>query len=485
MLEIIENIKNIILNLSMFLPFILSGILGIGFFVKNPIHIRNISNTFLVFNFIVISCVLFLINKTDFSLFNLNFSLNSTSSLILLFTALIFMLFSIFSKNIISKSHRAFYSTLILLLGIIQGFILTDNIFISLSSIFLILLIFYFMQNIFINPTKKTNILKFKLIEDCFIFLLAFFLMGYDFIRYFLINNINLSYSNIINNLYHISDFSATLAFIGFLILIFRFFNFIPFNNSIKHLTISNNYISIINTISCALIGLVLLFKIYPSFDYLIYHYQEYIAFYLIFNFMYYIILSFRANSVINFFKNSIIPNIIIGLFVLFIFNSDGISQFIYYILSLIISYLLLGFIITVLINKFKTDLIEDFKKITQKSLLLIFLFSILNLIRTPFLLMFSTTFIVLSSIFSFDYEGIILNLSGYILLVGLFMINLAMLNFANKIIIEPIEKPDFKFFTIKSNLFCFYILIFLTIIMTLGYQYIYDLMVNSFSFGS
>ena len=486
MLELLGHIKNIILNASMFLPFIFAIILSLAFFIKNPIHIRNISNCFFILNFTIVSSVLFLINKFDFSIFNLNFSLNTITSIILFFSALIFMLFSIFSKNIITKMHRAFYSTLILLLGIIQSFILADNIFISLTCIFWFLLIFYFMDNLYIKSKEKKQSIKFKLIEDCSIFLIAFFLMAYDFIRYFLINNINFNYSNLADNLYHINDLSILFTFIGFLILIFRFFNFLPFNTiKTDNLPVSNIFITIINTISSILISLILIFKIYISLDYLFYHYQEYIALYLIFNFIYYSILSFKTNSVLNFFINSIIPNTIIGLFGLFIFNPEGMSQAIYYILSVITSYLLLGFIFMILINKFKTDLINNFKKITQKSLKLVFLFSCLNLIRAPFLLMFSATFATLSSIYSFDWEGNILNISAYILIFGLFIIILSTLNLTYNILIEPNEKSTFRVSLSKSSGFCCYILIFATIVMTIGYQNIFNLMVNSFNIGN
>lgn len=486
MLEIFENIKNIILNLSIFLPFIFAILLSLSYFIKNPIHIRNLSGGFFIINFIVISSIIFLVDKFDFSIFNLHFSLDTVSSLILFLSAFIFMLFSIFSKNSITKLYRVFYSCLAFLLGLIQTFALVDNIFISLQCIFWFMLIFYFMQNIYTKSKKEKQYLKFKLIENCAVFLVAIFLMGYDFIRYFLLNDIGFDYSNIANNLYHISDISISIAFIGFLILLFKFFNFIPFNATIiKNPNSSNAFIEIINTISSILIGLILLIKTYTMFDFLFYHYQEYIALYLIFNFIYYLILSYRTTSLLDFFINSIIPNIIIGLFGLFVFSSESVNQTIYYILSVIISYLLLGFIFLILINKFKTDLADNFKKITQKSFKLVFLFSILNLIRAPFLLMFSTTFSVLTSIFSFDWEGNILNLSIYIIAFGLFFIILNTLNLTHKILIEPNENPNFKMLTSKSSGFCCYILIFLTIIMAIGYQNIFNLMVNSFNIGS
>ena len=486
MLETLGSIKNIILNFSMFLPFIFAILLSLGFFIKNPIHIRNLANCFFGLNFTIVTVILFLTVNFDFTLFNQHFCLDSAASLILFFSALIFMLFSIFSKNIITKLHRTFYSSLILLLGIIQALILVDNVFLSFALIFWTLLIFYFIQYIYTKTDKRKSLLKFKLIEDCFIFLAAIFLMGYDFIRYFLINNINFDYSNISDNLYHISDFSIVLAFIGFCVLIFRFFNLFPFNNfKIKNLSISETLITIINITASILIGLSVLGKIYSSFDYLIYHYQEFIAFYFIFNFIYYLILSLQIKSLLGFLINSLIPNIIIGLFSLFMFNNEGISQCIYYILSLTVSYLLLGFIFIILINKFKTDFIDDFKKITQKSLKFIFLFSFLNLARTPFLLMFSSTFTIFTSIFALDYDGFILNISTYILIFGLFLIILSLLNLTYKILIEPNKNPNFKLFMSKSSAFCCYILIFLTIVMTLGYSNIYNLISNSYNFGS
>ncbi len=486
MIEIFENIKNIILIFSMFLPFIFAIILSSSFFIKNPIHIRNLINSFFILNFSIISTIMFLVNNFNFTVFNIDFSLNTVSSLFLFFSAFVFMLFSIFSKNTITKSHRAIYSALILLLGIIQTFILANNIFVSFGCIFWSFLIFYLLQNIHNKTDDTKKFLKFKLIEDCLIFLIAIFLMGYDFIRYFLVNNITFNYTNIADNLYHINDFSISLAFFGFLILIFRFFNFIPFNNfKTKNLSITNIFITLINITSSIIMGLILLFKIYPSFDYLFYHYQEIIAIYLIFNLLYYSILSLKISSLIKFFINSITANLIVGLFALFIFDNNGISQCIYYILSLIVSYLLLGFIFMTLTNKFKTDIIDDFKKITQKSLKVIFIFSLLNLIRTPFLLMFSSTFTILSSIFALDSEAIILNVSVYILVVGLFILTLCMLNLGYKILIMPYDIPDFKFFTGKSAIFCCYILIFLIIVMTLGYSNIFDLTVNSFNFGN
>ena len=55
-------------------------------------------------------------------------------------------------------------------------------------------------------------------------------LIGWDFVRYFVLNNVSLNFSTISQHLYHINDDSIKIAFVGFLILIFKLFGLIPFD---------------------------------------------------------------------------------------------------------------------------------------------------------------------------------------------------------------------------------------------------------------
>jgi len=104
-----------------------------------------------------------------------------------------------------------------------------------------------------------------------------------------------------------------------------------------------------------------------------------------------------------------------------------------------------------VLEQKFKTDNIEEFKKIADKTKLSQFFIvaSLLCLAPTPLLALFSAKSISFLVIFSTEYEGIILNIIPYCLIIGEALISLSIFTILHKIIIEPIQKAQ------NSTLFC------------------------------
>ena len=140
------------LKFFIILPFIFSLIIGIINFIKNPIIIRRIAKTFLTIQFLFSIIILFKENATEFLLFNLNFRFDGFCSCLMFLSSLIFFLYSIVSKTQIRKFHRFYYSGILLILGLLNLILLSDNIFLILFFIFWLLILNYFSNTLF---TKK------------------------------------------------------------------------------------------------------------------------------------------------------------------------------------------------------------------------------------------------------------------------------------------------------------------------------------------
>ena len=428
-----------VLKIYLLIPFIFAFILGVSTFLKNPIHIRRIAKIFFFFQFIFTFCIFVGFDKSGFSLFNINFIFEENSSLFIFLTSFIFFIFSVISKTFIKKSNRLFYSTLSLLLGLINLIILSDNIFLILASVFWILLVNYLYNSNFSKSNKQTFTNQLKI--DIIILLTSFVLIFYNFARLFILNDIPFDFTQLKDNLYHINSISILAGFLGFIIIAFKFCSLIPFSGkTLQNSTKINGFLCTINYIVSIFTGNILLLKILPAFDYLIYDFEDYFGIYLIFNLAWFILLSFKEKYLLNFAITTLLITSTSIIFSLFSFVVEGMTIFVYGISAIITSYMFLFIVFNLISEKLKTDKIDELTKIPSKNKIfkLFIITALLNIMKIPGFALFSSTLISLVNIFSIDYDGIILNFIPYFLLLGAFIVTILSYNIFNKILIEP-----------------------------------------------
>jgi len=238
-----------------------------------------------------------------------------------------------------------------------------------------------------------------------------------------------------------------------------------------------NPYIASFNIFIFLIIGCLLFIKTYFVFDYLFYDNEEYIAIYLILNFLYYIILLLKQNTLIKF--ANIISSVLFigGMFSIFSFEDKGMVSFLYSAVAILISLLFSFFIFMLLENKFKTNKIEDFLKISPKNRILKFfiIFGFLNLVKMPGLPLFTSFLIGLLMIFSTDYDGFILNLMPYVLIFGTFLVSIYVLNLLYKILIEPQAPISYDSVLSRHQVLVLFICAIAVIICGIYPQYFFD----------
>lgn len=464
------------LNIYLIIPFIFAFLIGNSIFIKNPIYIRKFAKTLFLIQFFISSILFFCTNTYEFSYLNIDFTINKSTQFLLLLVNLIFFLFSIISKTFILKLHKTFYATSFLLLGLINIAICCDNIFIIYLSLFWIFLIFYFLSISFSNKEIHKQI-NYQLKNNLIWLFISLMLILYEFARYFVVNNIAFSFSNINSNLCKIDDIAIILAFIGFAIIIAKLFNLIPFNG--KNLFISNKlnpFIFALNFSSSLIIGSSLFIKTYTNFDYLFYQFQDEIAIFLIINFAIFIILALRQKNLFKFLTNAFCAIIIIILFSIFSFEQECINAFLYSIFALCISYCLSAIVFMIIIDKFKTDNLDDFKKIDDKTKFsqLFITFSLLNIAGVPLLSIFGFELICFMLIFSTDYESLILNFIPYCLILGALILSLTSFGILYKILIEPVEKIKTQITYSNHQIIVCTILIFIIFVLGVYPEYIF-----------
>lgn len=426
-------------------PFIFAFLIGINNFLKNPIYIRRFAKFLYIIQFIF-SCVLFFFaNTTSFEFQNINLILDKNTQFLLLLTNFIFFLYSIISKAFILKLHKLFYATSFLLLAIIDFAILLDNIFIFLISLFWIILINYFLSISF-SKKEYTKQIKYQLTNDLIWFFAAISLILYDFARYFILNDIDFTFSNLNSNLDKIDSFSINYAFIGTLILVAKLFNLIPFNA--KTLSLSNKinfYIYSLNFISNFILGYFLFLKLYTIFNHLFLEFQNEISIFLLVNFIIYVILTFNQKNLFKFITSAFCAITILAFFIIFSIEENYNAIFLYSISTLFLSYCLSAFTFMILADKFQTDNLDDFKKIEDKTRLsqIFTTFALLNIASTPLLPIFNSELIYFMAIFSNESEEALLNIAPYCFIFGIFIISLACFSILYKIMIEPTQKSN------------------------------------------
>lgn len=270
--------------------------------------------------------------------------------------------------------------------------------------------------------------------------LIAGFLIAWDFLRYFLLNKIPFNFLNMTDNLYHINDFSIFLAFSGFLIIIFKLFNLPIFYNINPD---SSLKIKMTNVILGFILGIFLLIKVYLVFDYLFYQYQNYIAAYLLFSLIWLCFLNLKQDNIFKFLKEVLNIGLIISMFLLFSFEENNLNIFIIFNSILLLSFLFSSFILLNLAKRFNADSFLGFKKLSDNNKtdkFLIFL-STLNLGAVPISPMFFIVLGTFITIFSYDYDTLILNLAPFVLIFAVFIMSFNCFSVINKILINPIEE--------------------------------------------
>lgn len=450
MQNLLDSLRNVFLNIYIVAPYIVALIFGVFVFFKNPISSRRFGILFFLIHFIYSSLLLLCIEGFEFDLFNISFHLEKVSSILIFISSLMFLIISILSKTFILKSNKAFWSVMFLSCGIINTAVLSDNILIIYLNIIWLFLLIYFLNIIFIKSKSEKKQIFSQLKVDLSVVIISFGLILYDFLRYFILNDIEFKFSNISENLYHINTFSTLIAFFGFVLLVFKMFNLIPlFGKMVSNSSRINSVIAFFNLFPQLIIGVFLFYKTYLIFAYLYWEYQDIIVYYLIFNFIYFLILSFRVDSVVKFLFSLVPVYMIMNLFCIFTFNERGLSAFLYSFVATLFSFCLLYFVLVIISNKFKTDKFEEFKKISSKNHSLVFFtfFSTLNMAGVPMLAIFTSGITVLATLFGSDFDDKALNFVPYILIIGALFVCITMFKIIFNILIAPVDnfKIDFK----------------------------------------
>lgn len=457
-------------KLFLFLPFVFAFLLGVLKAIKNPIYIRRISKTFFGFEFLLSIIILFLYPVDVFNIFSFSFSYNEISMYLIFLSSLIFMLFSIFSKTFIDKLHKLFYLTLMILFGLINFIILIDNIFLTLALIFWFLILIYLISISFSKKEVKKNA-SLRLMGDLFWFFVVIALNISGFAKYFVINDIEFSFINIVQNVYHIDDAVVAPAFLGLLILVFRLLDFAPFSTKkVNDIQKTNSFVCLISNIASFLLGAVLLIKCYKDFDYLFYEYQNEISIFLIANLVLYTLLIIKQKHLFDFLSNIFKIFFAFAIFVLFCFEQSTFEIFFKYIIAIILAWMFCGFVFAIISKKFKSDEIEELKRIDDKTKLtqIFSVLALLNIAPMPLFALFSVQLISFMSIFSIEYDAIILNITPYILIASAFVVCACVFRIIYKILIEPVESPNFEIQLCSHQVFVFIILTFLLFLLSL-----------------
>ena len=474
-----------VLKIYLIAPFLFFLVLIVSKFLK-PLAIRRLSKAFFFVMFFISSLILLKWQNHLFSFLNINFHINKFSSYMAFLLEIIYLLFVFYSKKFIDSKHKVFYSSTILSFGLVNLCLFCDNIFVFLLVLFWIFLLNYFLGSIFfVSKTsfqdKKNSLINNskQLFADIFTVMGASFLISKDFIRYFLINNIDFSFTELSQNIYKINDFSIELAFFGFLILIFRLFNFMGFNYRKYDFQKSAKayLIGLLENLNLMITGVVLFFKCYLNFDFLFFQFQNEIAILLLINFVYYIFLCLNQNDIFKFSNNIYKGFLIFAIFSVFSFEQNAFRIFLFYIFVLCLSYLMTGFVSAFLFDEFKTSKLDEFKKINDSSRLsqLFIALGFLNFVLVPILPMFSAFMVIAIAMFCTQYEGVMLNILPYFLIFGMFLICLGGVDVIRKILIEPVEKDERKNVLKTHQIFVFAILIFIMIVCGLFPDYFID----------
>ena len=121
-----------------------------------------------------------------------------------------------------------------------------------------------------------------------------------------------------------------------------------------------------------------------------------------------------------------------------------------------------------ILADKFKTDNIEEFSKIEDKTRLtqIFTTISLLNIASVPLFSFFSAELICLMMIFSTDFDETILNFAPYCLIAGVFVLALCAIGVLYKILIEPSVKSKIQIKFCNHQILVCLLLVFVIILL-------------------
>jgi formate hydrogenlyase subunit 3/multisubunit Na+/H+ antiporter MnhD subunit len=438
--------------------------------MKKTINLKKISDIFYFTAFILSFAVFFCLNKTSTNIFGIDFCYNKINGILILILNFSLFMFNFLSKNSLKNTKKLFYLCSIPLLIFGNLILLTDNIFV----IFVLLLLIHLIDYLFNNT-------KYSFLNDFLTLFISFGLLSFGLMKYFTLYEISLTFQNIAQFQYKIDDFVNNLAFWGLLILIFRLFNFLPFNTKNE-----NTYIFSYNRILYFIIGCYLSIKVFPLFNYFFDKSQNIIMCYLLFNLIYFSFLQIKSKNMIEFLKLTMPANAIIGFFSLFSYSEVGVVSFIYYSIGLILTYL--GcFILSDIIKKaIGTDNFDSLKKISYgNKLIILFTFVVfLNLAKIPpFVGFFSGVYSTLN-LFLIDTSGFIMTCAPYVTVFSSLLISINSLNVLTRVTTEPIEEiKSFPFdLKQKSSLLVICFCIFIT---GAGINFIINYLLNIINAGS
>lgn len=448
--------------------------------IKNPVYIRRFSKGFFCFEAVMFFIATLFSNGFEIYIKNIHFSVDLYGKILIYISIFTFLSFTYFSKTFIKFAKKQFYLILILLFGLLNLFIVADDIIVSFLLLFWLILTKFLISNIVQKTNSDKQKLKKQFACDFVVYFLSVALVGYDFLRHFILNEIPFCFSTISKYFAHINDFAISVAFLGFMILIFGQFGilniFSKYNKIFAKLPI---YSVSINIFVQFVAGVSLLFKVYQSFDYLFYQFQNEITLVLLFVMLYNTIISFKQNNILLNLNSIFTVNIFVGLFSVFAFSKIGSSFAFYYFVVLIVSYLPILFVFSYLEDKFNSKVIEDFKKINDKTknIQMYLLFFLLNFAKMPISSTFLSFLILFLTINSIEYDNIFLKSMPYVFLVCMILVGICVLNLVYKILIEPTEGDTNKHFLLKhQKIVLIVFVVFLYILFFASQNFITDL---------
>lgn len=440
MLDFLNNFNINFLNIYLVFPFIFALIIGIFNAFFNPIQVRLFSKIFFIVNFIL-SALIYLTFGFDTTKFlNISFTLDNISSLYLILNSLIFLIFNLFSKTSINRFHKLFYPIMIIVNGLINFIILTDNILALFVLIFWYILIDFLLKSTYLKEKAYFSTLKKQFALDITIFFVTISLFVLNLAQYFINIEIEPCYNIIQALLANIQVQSTILSFFGLILICARLLNLFPFlclniNNTNK----INPLVSTFLLLNSTTIGSFLFLKLTKTFSQTFLSYKNAIIVFLLANLFYYVFASFKNKNIAKKLTYLFASNLAIAL--LFAQNKEEI--FILYLFCLILSYSFCYFFSFILQRRFKSLDITVLKKIDikSKSLKIIYLLSFLNLGYLPLFWLFIPILLTLEEVFAEN------NLIIYPIVFGIFLLVLSVFNLIYQLFIEKSDRlqTDFK----------------------------------------
>ncbi len=440
MLDFLNNFNINFLNIYLVFPFIFALIIGIFNAFFNPIQVRLFSKIFFIVNFIL-SALIYLTFGFDTTKFlNISFTLDNISSLYLILNSLIFLIFNLFSKTSINRFHKLFYPIMIIINGLINFIILTDNIIALFVLIFWYILIDFLLKSTYLKEKAYFSTLKKQFALDITIFFVAISLFVLNLAQYFINIEIEPCYNIIQALLANFQVQSTILSFFGLVLICARLLNLFPFlclniNNTNK----INPFVSTFLLLNSTTIGSFLFLKLTKTFSQTFLSYKNAIIVFLLAGLFYYVFASFKNKNIVKKLTYLFASNLAIAL--LLTQNKEEI--FILYLFCLILSYSFCYFFSFILQRRFKSLDITVLKKIDikSKSLKIIYLLSFLNLGYLPLFWLFIPILLTLEEGFAEN------NLIIYPIVFGIFLLVLSVFNLIYQLFIEKSDRlqTDFK----------------------------------------